>query len=341
MKDLRVGVIGVGNIGQHHVRVLSALRGVELSGVADTNEDQAGAIAHRYGSKPFREFRELFSEVDAVIIAVPTSLHYEVGMACIDAGLHVLIEKPLAETCVQAEELTEAASRREVVLQVGHVERFSPAFQELKKVLNGDVPFAIEARRLSPFSKRANDVSVVFDLMVHDLDLILDVVQSTPIRISATGRAVKSEFLNHVMAQITFQNGVIANLIASKVTQSKIREFNLTCEEAYICVDFLANALEIYRHTSVEYLANHDNVLYKQDGIVEKVHVPSIEPLYAEVAHFMSTVQDGNQPVVGGLEGTRVLKLATQIEGLVYDGGQEYVERQVTQRPDGHLYQNL
>ncbi|MEE8442265.1 MAG: Gfo/Idh/MocA family oxidoreductase, partial [Dehalococcoidia bacterium] len=184
---ISVGVIGVGAMGQHHARILASLPGVRLIGVADPDLDRAQSVASQYGVPASRDYREMLDQAQAFTIAAPTSLHHAIGMECIRHNAHILVEKPLAGTVPQATELTAAAAAAGTVLQVGHVERFNPTFSELAKVLANQRILALEARRLSPFVERAADVSAVFDLMVHDLDLLLDLVKSPVTSIQAVG----------------------------------------------------------------------------------------------------------------------------------------------------------
>ena len=175
---LPVGVIGVGNMGQHHARVLSLMSGVKVVGIADVNIERGQVLADRYDANFYPDYRNLLPHVSAVCIAVPTVLHHEVGSNCLSAGVHVLMEKPLAASIHEAEDLVKLAAKKHLTLQVGHIERFNPAFQELSKVLQSEELLAIEAHRMSPYSSRANDVSVIFDLMIHDIDLLLELVPS-------------------------------------------------------------------------------------------------------------------------------------------------------------------
>ncbi|MEM7797313.1 MAG: Gfo/Idh/MocA family oxidoreductase, partial [Cyanobacteria bacterium P01_C01_bin.118] len=184
---LRIGVIGVGNMGQHHARVLSRIKDVQLVGIADTNVERGLSTAGKYGVRFFEDYDELLKYVDAVCIAVPTRFHYKVGMACLKAGVHMLIEKPIAASITEAESLVNAAAAANCILQVGHIERFNPAFQELHKVLKTEKLLALEARRMSPYSQRANDVSVVLDLMIHDIDLLLELAAAPVVKLTASG----------------------------------------------------------------------------------------------------------------------------------------------------------
>lgn len=318
---IRVGVIGVGNMGQHHTRVLSLLKDVELVGVSDVNVERGLDTASKYRVRFFEDYRDLLPHVDAVCIAVPTRLHYAVGMACLDAGVHVLIEKPIAASIAEAESLVNAAAASHRILQVGHIERFNPAFQELSKVLKTEDLLALEAQRMSPYSDRANDVSVVLDLMIHDIDLMLELAGAPVIRLTASGsRAAESGYLDYVTAILGFSNGIVATLTASKVTHRKIRRIAAHCRNSLTEADFLNNEILIHRQTTANYLTDHGQVLYRQDGLIEKVYTSNIEPLHAELEHFVSCVRGGNQPSVGGEQALKALRLASLIEQMALDG---------------------
>lgn len=317
---IRVGVIGVGNMGQHHARVLSLLKDVELVGVSDVNVDRGQDTASKHRVKFFADYRDMLTQVEAVCIAVPTRLHYEVGITCLKAGVNVLIEKPIAATIAEAESLVNTATECNRILQVGHIERFNPAFQELSKVLKHETLLAIEAHRMSPYSHRANDVSVVFDLMIHDIDLLLELVSSQIIRVNANGNQVsESGFLDYVTSTIEFENGVIATLTASKVTHRKQRRIVAHCKNSLTESDFLNNEILIHRQTTANYMTEYGQVLYRQDGLIEKVYTSNIEPLNAELEHFVACVRGGQQPSVGGEQALKTLRLASLIEQTALD----------------------
>ena len=319
-EPVRVGVIGVGNMGQHHTRVLSMLKDVELVGVSDVNVERGLATAGKYRARFFEDYHDLLKHSDAVCVAVPTRLHHAVGMACLDAGVHVLIEKPIAASIAEAESLVNAAAQSNCILQVGHIERFNPAFQEFSKVLKTEELLAIEAHRMSPYSDRANDVSVVLDLMIHDIDLLLELTNSTVVKLTASGsRAANSGYLDYVTATLGFANGVVGTLTASKVTHRKIRQIAAHCKNSLTEVDFLKNEILIHRRITSDYLTDHGQVLYRQDGLIEKVYTSNIEPLHAELEHFVSCVRAGNQPSVGGEQALKALRLASQIEQMALD----------------------
>ncbi len=320
LEPIRVGVVGVGNMGQHHARVLSLLKDVELVGVADLNVDRGLDTASKLRIRFFEDYHELLPLVDAVCIAVPTRLHYDVGVTCLRAGVHVLIEKPIAATIAEAESLVNTAAECNRILQVGHIERFNPAFQELSKVLKHEQLLAIEADRLSPYSQRANDVSVVFDLMIHDIDLLLELVPGQVVRLSAHGNQVSdSGYLDYVTATVGFDSGVIATLTASKVTHRKQRRIVAHCKNSLTESDFLNNEILIHRQTTADYMTEYGQVLYRQDGLIEKVYTSNIEPLNAELEHFVACVRGGQQPSVGGVQALQTLRLASLIEQTALD----------------------
>lgn len=321
LEPLRIGVIGVGNMGQHHTRVLSLLKDIELVGIADINVERGIDVASKYRVRFFEDYRDLLAHVDAVCVAVPTRLHHPVGMSCLQAGVHVLIEKPIAASIAEAESLVNAAAEAHRILQVGHIERFNPAFQELGKVLKTEELLALEAHRMSPYSDRANDVSVVLDLMIHDIDLLLELADSSVVKLTASGsRASDSGYLDYVTATLNFANGIVATLTASKVTHRKLRSIAAHCKNSLTEADFLNNEILIHRQTTANYVTDYGQVLYRQDGLIEKVYTSNIEPLHAELEHFINCVRGGNQPSVGGEQALKALRLASSIEQMALDG---------------------
>lgn len=326
-EPIRVGVIGVGNMGQHHTRVLSLLKEVELVGVSDINVERGIDTASKYQARFFEDYQDLLPFVDAVCVAVPTRLHHEVGITCLQAGVHVLIEKPIAASIAEAESLVNMAAECQRILQVGHIERFNPAFQELSKVLKTEELLALEAHRMSPYSHRANDVSVVLDLMIHDIDLLLELAAAPVVKLTATGsQAADSGYLDYVTATLSFANGIVATLTASKVTHRKLRCIAAHCKNSLTEADFLNNEILIHRQTTASCTADYGQVLYRQDGLIEKVHTSNIEPLHAELEHFVHCVRGGDQPSVGGEQALKALRLASLIEQMALDGQawQEY-----------------
>ena len=314
---VKVGVIGIGNMGWHHARVLSLLRDADLIGVADPDPERGHLATEQFGCRWFADYREMLSEVEAVCIAVPTLLHHPVGLACLQAGLHVLIEKPIAASQDEATALINAAHQAHRLLQVGHIERFNPAFRELIKVVANEEVVVLEGRRHSPHSDRANDVSVVLDLMIHDIDLVLELAQAPVVRLAAAGGRTAEGPIDYVNATLGFENGVVASLTASKMSHRKIRSLSAHCLSSLVETDFLNHTLHIHRRAHEWVSADHGELLYRNDGFIEEVSTTSIEPLYAELEHFLQCVRGRETPAVDGLQASRALKLADLIEQAV------------------------
>jgi len=220
---VKVGVIGIGNMGWHHARVLSLLKDANLIGVADPNEERGKLAIEQFQCEWFKDYKDLIPKVDAICIAVPTLLHHKVGIDCLNGGTNVLIEKPIAANELEAKSLIEAANASKCLLQVGHIERFNPAFRELNNIVHNEEIVVLEARRHSPHADRANDVSVVMDLMIHDIDLILELVNSKIQKLAAVGGRNSEGLIDYVNATLVFKNNVIASLTASKMSHKKIR----------------------------------------------------------------------------------------------------------------------
>ena len=317
MVPVKVGVIGIGNMGWHHARVLSLLRDADFVGVADPDENRGKLAMEQLECRWFADYRTMLEEVEAVCIAVPTLLHHPVGLACLEAGKHVLIEKPIAASQDEASALIDAAERANCLLQVGHIERFNPAFRELIKVVANEEVVVLEARRHSPHADRANDVSVVLDLMIHDLDLVLELAQAPVVRLAAAGGRSADGPIDYVNATLGFENGVVASLTASKMSHRKIRSLSAHCRSSLVETDFLNHNLHIHRRAHEWYSADHGELLYRNDGFIEEVSTTSIEPLYAELEHFLQCVRGLETPAVDGLQASRALKLAHLIEQAV------------------------
>ena len=317
MHPVKVGVIGIGNMGWHHARVLSLLRDAQLVGVADPDPDRGQLAKDQFGCQWFPDYQTLLGEVEAVCIAVPTLLRHSVGLACLEAGVHVLIEKPIAASQDEATALIQAARNAGRLLQVGHIERFNPAFRELTKVVANEEVVVLEGRRHSPHSDRANDVSVVLDLMIHDIDLVLELAQASVVRLAAAGGRSAEGPIDYVNATLGFDNGVVASLTASKMSHRKIRSLSAHCRSSLVETDFLNHTLHIHRRAHEWYSADHGELLYRNDGFIEEVSTTSIEPLYAELEHFLQCVRGRETPAVDGLQASRALLLADLIEQAV------------------------
>ena len=319
--SVKVGVIGIGNMGWHHARVLSLLRDADLVGVADPDESRGKLAVEQFQCEWFKDYHDLISKVDAICIAVPTLLHHKVGIDCLKAGVNVLIEKPIAATELEAKSLINASKISNCLLQVGHIERFNPAFRELNKIVQNEDIVVLEARRHSPHADRANDVSVVMDLMIHDIDLVLELVNSKIQKLAAVGGRNSDGLIDYVNATLVFKNNIIASLTASKMSHKKIRNLSAHCQNGLVETDFLNHSLQIHRKAHESYTAEHGELVYRNDGYVEEVSTTSIEPLYAELEHFLKCVQGKESPEVDGEQASRALKIADFIERAVENSG--------------------
>jgi predicted dehydrogenase len=310
----RMGVIGLGRMGSQHCRIYSGLRRAQLVGVCDSNSDIGNRISQRYEVPFYSNVDELLDKVDAVSLVTPTPFHYEIAMHCIERGIHVMIEKPITQTEEQAVSLVSAAEKSGLIVQVGHIERFNPAYMELKNVIEDLNILAINFRRLSVYSGSNTDVDVVLDLMIHDTDLVMDLAGAEPSSMSATGINVYGQGVDFASAQLRFAAGPLITLTASRVTEEKVRSIEVTALEAYIEANLLNKAVTLHRRTSGQYL-NHNSrgVKYRQEGVVESILVPVIEPLYSELQHFVDSVVEGKPPLVTPAAGLKALRLALQI----------------------------
>lgn len=284
-RPVRAGVVGVGQMGRYHVGVFAELSNVQLVGIVDVDPRKIRDLAETYNTVASTDYRALVDKVDVVTVAVPTSLHYQVAREFLDAGVHVLIEKPIAPTLGEAQELFELAERRGVVLHVGHVERFNGAVQELKNIVRD--PILIECRRMGPFQSRVKDDGVVLDLMIHDLDIVLNLVNARVQRLSAVGAAVFSEVEDAANVQLWFTNGCLATITASRATQEKIRTLAVTQREEYILLNYTDQDIRIYRQGASEHRLGRGELRYKQEALIERIFVHKDNPLKLEVKHLL------------------------------------------------------
>lgn len=312
---IRVGVIGAGRMGERHCRVYSTLPGVDFVGVCDASKPRGQTVARTYGVLIFEDYHELLANVDAVTVATSTPSHFAVAADCLSRGVHVLLEKPMAATLEEAAELVRLADSGGALLQVGHIERFNPAFTELENVVKDLEVLALNARRLSPFDTSNTEIDVVLDLMIHDIDLALALFGSTGFTLRASGRSARTDAVDYVAASIDFAGSAVATLTSSRITEQKVRALEVTALGAFIEVDLLNKSLSIHRRMVPEYMANHSRPLrYRQENVVEKIFIPTAEPLYLELEHFVNCVRTGAIPRVTGTDGLRALQVALAIK---------------------------
>lgn len=298
MTKPRVGVVGVGHIGKNHARLYAELPSADFTAVYDIERSRAEKIARDFGVRAAESLQDFAEQVDAASVATTTSAHFDVGRDLLGRGKHLLVEKPIAENPVQATELAEIAARQNLVLQVGHVERFNPVLSALEARLTH--PRFIEAHRLSPYPHRSTDIGVVLDLMIHDLEIILHLVRSPVEAIDAVGVPVLSRGEDIANARLRFENGCVANITSSRISPESMRKIRVFQEDAYLSLDYQKQSGEIYRRESGKIVR-------------EKVEIEREEPLKRQLAEFIECASTGRAPKVSGFQATAALALAVEI----------------------------
>ncbi len=305
---IRVGVVGVGKLGEHHARIYAGMAGVEVAGIVDRDKARAAAVAKKYNVPVAGGIEDLVGVVDAVSIVTPTPSHYEVAKTFLEKNTHCLIEKPITTSIAHADELIETAGQNNLILQVGHIEQFNRAVIEAAKYVT--VPKFIEVNRLGPYDPRVSHVGVVLDLMIHDIEIVLALVKSPIERIDAVGAAVFSEFEDIANARIRFSNGCVANISASRISFEKFRKIRIFQADSYISLDYEKQGLKVYQKKG-EQVGSLDDIA---------VTVPEIEwsePLMMEISHFIDCLRRKRGPKVSGIEGREALKIALEVIHLI------------------------
>ncbi len=304
---LRVGVVGVGHLGRHHARIYAAMPGVRLVGVADHDAGRAREIALAHGCSAYRDGSELCGKIDAASVAVPTRFHRDVALTLIEAGVDVLVEKPLAPTLADAEAIVEAAERRSRHVMVGHTERFNPAVMALTREV--DRPRFFEIHRLAGFSSRSTDIDVVLDLMIHDLDLVAQLDGSQPLDVDAVGVNALTDRVDIANARIRFASGCVANLTASRISEESVRRVRVFQPRTYFACDTQRLSLERYRLTMDD-----------RGGpriVRDRIDVVAAEPLGLELEAFVRAVRAGSRPPVDGRQALATLALAQRVRRAI------------------------
>jgi len=309
MPKIRTAVIGVGYLGRFHAQKYALLDEAELVAVCDTSEEAAGRVARELDTRAVNDYRDLARDVDAVSIVVPTQKHHEVARHFLEAGVHVLLEKPITSTLEQGRDLVALARDRGVVFQIGHLERFNPAVVALGDVL--DRPRFIESHRIAPFNPRGADVNVVLDLMIHDIDIILDFVRSPVTEIRANGVPVLSSDTDVANARLQFENGCVANVTASRVSLKSERRMRIFQEDAYLTIDFQNKTLGIHKRGKGEMFPGIPEI----DS--QEMEFEQGDALLAEIRAFLDSIRNGKPPVVSGEDGLRALETAFTITDIL------------------------
>lgn len=313
---LRMGIIGTGHMGQYHVNVVAGMSNHELVGIFEENPDRAKEISEKYNVIAFENIDLLLKEVDAVTIAVPTFLHYDIARKALENNVHVLLEKPITQTLEQALEITNLAREKNLFLQVGHVERFNGAVMELGKIVNE--PRLIQSHRLSPFTPRIADVGVVLDLLIHDLDIIINLVRSPVKSFQAMGSIVMGKSEDVAVINLAFENGCLACLTGSRVSQYKARTLTVTQDKSYIFLNYANQDIEIHRQASSAYLMTPDEIKYSQESFVEKLYVHKDNPLRSEHQHFYDCIVKNESPMVPNEKDIETLRIALESLDMIH-----------------------
>lgn len=298
MEKVRIGIIGVGYLGTQHARILSYLEGAELRGVADIDLKKSMIIGNRHGVPYYQNFMEILDEIDAAIVAAPTSEHFSITERLLKEGKSVLVEKPMTDTVEQGEELVGLAKKNKLIFQVGHLERFNPAVEALQDLISE--PKFIEVQRLGSFSARSLDTNVVLDLMIHDLDIILDLIQDDVKVIRSSGIHVLSEKFDIANARLEFESGCVATLTASRVHQGKVRNLRIFEPTAYYSINYIDQAVKVFP-------------LNGRQTDIKELKIKKEEPLKKELQNFIQCIGDGKTRKVSGDEGLRALRLAHKV----------------------------
>jgi len=310
-RPVRVGVIGVGSLGQHHARVYAEAPEADLVGVVDANAGRAQDIAVKHHCQAFTHFRELFGRVDAVSVAVPTLLHHGIARECLQAGVHVLVEKPMTATSAEAEDLVGIAAARKLILQVGHIERFNSALRASLGAIKA--PRLIDCRRWAPFTARGADVDVVLDLMIHDLDIVLSISDARVRHIAAQGVSLVTPTIDVAYAQVLFETGCMATFSANRVAEGKVRELRFYESDGFLVVDLLAQTARIGRRIIGP--TGHAEI------ITEIIRGDGQEPLKLELQAFLESITHETPPLVSGQAGVAALRLTESIMAQIGRAG--------------------
>ena len=302
MKPIRVAVIGAGRLGSIHARIYSQLQEAQLVAICDSLPERAETVAGPLGCRAVRDFRELLGQVDAVSVAVPTQAHFEIAKEFLARGIHSLVEKPMTATLPEADRLLALSRKAKAVLQVGHVERCNVALRQVQASLKN--PRFIEVHRLAPFQPRGTEVGVVLDLMIHDIDLLLWLVKSPVRRVEAVGVRVLTPHEDIANARITFRNGAVANLTASRISKEAMRKFRIFQPDSYVSMDFLGLSVDLFRHEAGR--IQH-----------EQLTLSGEEPLKSELVGFLDAIRHRTPPPVSGREARDALAMALKITALI------------------------
>ena len=307
---IRVAVVGVGYLGKIHAKIYAGMENVDLVGVVDTDQDAAQSVAEEFGTRSFEESRGLLDKVDAVSIVVPTSLHREVAEPFLKQGVHMLLEKPIAPSVEESQVIVDLARENGAILQIGHLERFNAGVMKLAEL--ADKPRFIEVHRLGKFVERATDVDVVTDLMIHDIDIVLSLVDAELVNVSATGTRVITDHVDIANARLEFANGTVANVTASRVSRNQFRRIRVFSENSYLGLNFADQQLEQVMPGEIEEGQNFPPLIHQDIEVTPQL------PLNAELAHFVECVNTGATPLVSGEDGLVAVSVSEIVKQKIH-----------------------
>jgi predicted dehydrogenase len=330
MEKLKIGVIGTGHLGKLHVKMFKQISECEVTGIYDSNNQTASDVAMEFNTKAFDSLDNLLDEIQAASIAVSTTAHHEIAKRCMEKGVHIFVEKPITASITEAEELVQISSDKKLNLQVGHIERFNPAIISLEKYILE--PLFIQTDRLAQFNPRGTDVAVVLDLMIHDIDIILSLIKSEVKNIDANGVAVVSNNLDIANARIEFENGAVANVTASRISQKKMRKMRIFQKDAYISLDFITGVSEVYRLLPIDQNPDPTTMSFGEIGIgemkkrliYEQPEIKDVNALKYELELFVKSIIYKSHPVVSGMDGLRALKVAEIIMNKIEESQKKF-----------------
>ncbi len=332
---MRIGMVGVGHLGQHHTRIWQEIPDAKLVGIYDIDQKRAEEIAQRNNTRNFPEFSTLLEKVDAVDIATSTSSHFHYAELALNADKHIFIEKPICSSLSDAEKLVRIAKQKNLKIQVGHIERFNPAVMAMSEILVE--PMFVESNRLAPFTPRGSDVPVVLDLMIHDIDVILSFIKSEVVDIKAVGIPVLTDSVDIANARVEFANGATANVTASRISMKRLRKIRFFQEDKYISLDYQAQEVQVIEKSEILKMIHkisptaQDEKNLEPDKMVKyyKLPIKQIEPLKAELQSFANAVILDRRPLVNGEDGYKALKVAHQIMEKIDKRLQEFKSSRV------------
>lgn len=315
MKKIRVGIIGIGRMGQYHLNILRNLSEIQMVGISDINKERMDDLSYRFSVDRYENYKKLLKKCDAVFIATPTTTHYRFAKECLESDKHILLEKPMTTDLEQAKELVQISKKKGLVLQIGHVERFNGAVQQLKKIIMN--PLYIDSRRMGPYDPRVSDVGVVLDLMIHDIDILLNLIDDKVIEVTAMGRSVFSTFEDISTVQLAFENGCSAHILASRISQKKIRELYIIQKDSFIYLDYDNQDIEIHRMAKNAFLLTPEEIKYTRESFVEHLSIQKENPLRLEILHFLDCIKGKATPFVSNKIDLEALEIGLRATRLI------------------------